>query len=260
MKLSAPIKNGIIEIICLLYILLFVYAAVSKLLDFENFQVQLGQSPLLSAFAGWVSWTVPITEILIVFLLILPKYRLLGLFCSFSLMVMFTTYIYIILNFSPHIPCSCGGIIDKLSWSQHMFFNMLFIASAFIGFLFLENSLLFRTRKHKIVSLFVGTFGSITLIAVLFLLSEDMIHHKNNFIRRFPHKPNKSTHEIDLKLNSYYIAGIGNGKIYLGNVTAPLNILAIDTTLASSQQYRITLARNDLRFRTFRVTVKPPYF
>ena len=51
MKLSAPIKNGIIEIICLLYILLFVYAAVSKLLDFENFQVQLGQSPLLSAFA-----------------------------------------------------------------------------------------------------------------------------------------------------------------------------------------------------------------
>jgi len=260
MNLSTTSKRVYLDLICLLYILLFVYAAVSKLLDFENFQVQLGQSPLLSAFAGWVSWTVPITEILIAFLLILPKYRLLGLFCSFSLMVMFTTYIYIILNFSPHIPCSCGGIIDKLSWSQHMFFDMLFIALAFIGFLFSDNSLLFRTRKHKIVSLFVGTFGSITLIAVLFLLSEDMSHHKNNFIRRFPHKPNKSTHGIDLKLNSYYIAGIGNGKIYLGNVTAPLNTLAIDTTVASSQQYRITLARNDLRFRTFRVTVKSPYF
>ncbi|WP_413999293.1 MauE/DoxX family redox-associated membrane protein [Flavobacterium sp. W1B] len=246
--------------ICLLYILLFVYAAVSKLLDFENFQVQLGQSPLLSAFAGWVSWGVPIVELVIALLLVFPRFRLVGLYAAFSLMVMFTTYIYIILNFSPHIPCSCGGILEKLSWSQHMFFNILFIVLAFIAFLFSDNSLLFITRKHKIVSLLIGTFGSIALIAVLFLLSEDMIHNKNNFIRRFPHKPNKFTHEIDLKLNSYYIAGIGNGKIYLGNVTAPLNILAIDTTLASFQQYRITLGKNDLRFRTFRVTVKPPYF
>ncbi len=108
MKLSISIKNLIITVICYLYVLLFVYAAVSKLLDFENFQVQLGQSPLLSAYAGWVSWGVIITELVISLLLVLNKTRLLGLYLSFTLMVMFTTYIYIILNYSAFIPCSCG--------------------------------------------------------------------------------------------------------------------------------------------------------
>ncbi len=42
MKLTVRMQKVLIELICLLYILLFVYAAVSKLLDFENFQVQLG--------------------------------------------------------------------------------------------------------------------------------------------------------------------------------------------------------------------------
>lgn len=52
MRLSATTKNIILETVCLLLVLLFVYAAISKLLDFENFRIQLGQSPLLSAFAG----------------------------------------------------------------------------------------------------------------------------------------------------------------------------------------------------------------
>lgn len=75
MKLPTPAKSIILNSISLLYVVLFVYAAVSKLLDFENFQVQLGQSPLLSAFAGWVSWGVPITEILIAIALLFPRYR-----------------------------------------------------------------------------------------------------------------------------------------------------------------------------------------
>jgi hypothetical protein len=36
-------------------IILFTYAAISKLIDFENFQTQLGQSPLLSAYAASIS-------------------------------------------------------------------------------------------------------------------------------------------------------------------------------------------------------------
>lgn len=73
MKLSEPYKRVIVEIICFLYILLFVYAAISKLLDFENFRVQLGQSPLLSAFAGSIAWLVPILELLIALLLVLKN-------------------------------------------------------------------------------------------------------------------------------------------------------------------------------------------
>lgn len=130
MKLNDPLKKLFVEIVCLLYILLFVYAAVSKLLDFENFQVQIGQSPLLSAFAGWVAWGIPVLELIIVSLLVVPKSRLLGLIASFTLMVMFTVYIVIILNFSSFVPCSCGGILEKMGWMEHLVFNLAFVLLA----------------------------------------------------------------------------------------------------------------------------------
>src|SRR5690348_15832063 len=83
----------IIEIITVLFILLFVYAAVSKLLDYRKFRVQLGQSPLLTAFVGWVAWIIPAVEILIALLLTTGRCRHVGLYAAFSLMVMFTAYI-----------------------------------------------------------------------------------------------------------------------------------------------------------------------
>ena len=109
MKLQIT-KSNIIQTVVVLNILLFTYAAVSKVLDFPNFQIQLGQSPLLSAFADWVAVAVPLVEFIIVLLLLTNKYRLLGLYGSFALMTMFTAYIVIILNFSSFTPCSCGGI------------------------------------------------------------------------------------------------------------------------------------------------------
>lgn len=140
MKLKNNIKCVMIELISLLYILLFVYAAVSKLIDFENFQVQLGQSPLLSAFAGPIAWIVPIVEIVISGLLIFPKTRLIGLFAAFFLMVMFTAYILIILNFSSFVPCSCGGILEKMSWKTHKVFNIIFIMLAVAAILLIQKN------------------------------------------------------------------------------------------------------------------------
>jgi len=75
MKLKPALVKNYQIIISYLFILLFVYAAVSKIIDFQNFQAQLGQSPLLSAFASWVSWLVLILELGIVVLLIFPKLR-----------------------------------------------------------------------------------------------------------------------------------------------------------------------------------------
>jgi len=137
---STEKKNLIVEIISYLFIILFVYAAVSKLLDFEQFRVQLGQSPLLSAFAQWIAWAVPTIEIVIAVLLISPRFRLPGLYASFSLMIMFTTYIIIILNFTDFIPCSCGGVLEQLGWTEHLVFNIGFILLALLGILFLSNN------------------------------------------------------------------------------------------------------------------------
>lgn len=258
MKVSAAIKKGIVEVICLLYILLFVYAAVSKILDFENFQVQLGQSPLLSAFAGSVSWGVPLVELLIALLLLIPRFRFIGLLAAFSLMVMFTTYIIIILNFSSFVPCSCGGILEKMGWTEHLIFNIVFVVLALIGILQLTSTKLTdNTRKRNSIFITVPTLlvTSIAVVVLLFVLSEDIIHHRNNFTRRFPHYPATEIRQHDLKYNSYYFAGTNPGKIYLGNYTTPFQITVADTLLKTINKHNIQLDRVDFSFHSAEVRV-----
>ena len=133
MKPTPKTINAIVNTISYLYALLFFYAATSKLLDFDTFQIQLGQSPLLSAFTDWVSISIPTLEICIAIILLIPKFRLLGLYTSYLLMSMFTIYIHIILNYSSFVPCSCGGILQKMTWNQHLIFNMVFIILALIA-------------------------------------------------------------------------------------------------------------------------------
>jgi uncharacterized membrane protein YphA (DoxX/SURF4 family) len=140
MKLSVQNSRIILTIICQLYILLFVYAGVSKLLDFENFRVQLGQSPLLNIFASWLAWLVPLIELVIAVALCLHPVRFWALYAGFVLMVLFTAYIYIILNYSSYVPCSCGGILEKLGWTEHLVFNIVFVVLAITGLFLLKDS------------------------------------------------------------------------------------------------------------------------
>jgi hypothetical protein len=123
-------KSVITEIIAALFILLFIYAAASKLLDYQKFKIQLGQSPLLTIFATQIAWTIPLIEIFISLLLSFKKTKMIGLFASFYIMVLFTMYIIIITRFSDYIPCSCGGILQHMTWNQHLFFNIIFIVLA----------------------------------------------------------------------------------------------------------------------------------
>jgi uncharacterized membrane protein YphA (DoxX/SURF4 family) len=264
MRWNTKIQNLLLEFICLLYILLFVYAAGSKLLDFENFQVQLGQSPLLSAFASWASWLVPVIELIIVLLLLIPKWRVIALFASFSLMMMFTAYIFIILNYSSFVPCSCGGILEKMGWTEHLIFNVFFAMLAVLGLLLEKQQNSNWIGKMKPLSYFAtiafSLFFSVGMLVFLFLSSEEIMHHENPFIRRYPHHPVALTHTVDLKFNSYYFSGYTNGRIYLGNYTDPLHVLFMDTTLQHQQKVKIAFDRTELPFRMVKILVRAPYF
>src|SRR5690349_16907986 len=116
-----------IDVICCLFILLWVYAAMNKLLDVQTFRVKLGQSPLLTPFAGFVAWFIPSLEIILALSLAFTSSRRVGLYGSYGLMVMFTAYIITITRFADYIPCSCGGILENMSWNQHLIFNVAFV-------------------------------------------------------------------------------------------------------------------------------------
>lgn len=253
MKPISKFKSNFIYIITILHIVLFTYAAVSKVLDFQNFQIQIGQSPLLSAFAEAVSYGVIIAEIGIVLMLLIPRFKWIGLYGSFLLMVMFTAYIFVLLNFSSFIPCSCGGILEKMTWNEHMFFNCAFVILSGIAIVMQSES--------RIVYGFlsINFITGISMIVTLFIMSEDIIAKRNNFVRRLPEQVNK-IHDIDLKFNSYYFAGEANGKIYLGNVTMPLLLTEIDTTLKTKNEITVTIDQMELPFKYVQINVQSNYF
>lgn len=262
MNFKDNIKSVLIEIICVLFIALFVYAALSKLLDFENFQVQLGQSPLLNPFAGEISWTVPLLEIITAVLLCIPKFRKVGLMICFILMVLFTAYIYFILNFSEFVPCSCGGILEKMGWKEHFIFNVFFIVLADAGILLLlvqENKTSKQILLMGFVLIIIGS-ASLGTMEILLKMSENKRFKRNNFVRMFPPVAVKKETVYDLKYNSYYLSGTNKNAVYLGNTTAPLFVLELDSMLKKSSKHYIALPNRNVKLQALHLNVRDGYF
>ncbi len=115
-----------IELICFLLILLFVYAALNKLFDYNSFKQQLFYSPYIS-FLSVIAWLLPATELVTALMLAFKPTRFLGLLLSFFLMLGFTAYIGIMLLGNPHLPCTCGGVLKQMTWKQHLLFNVFFL-------------------------------------------------------------------------------------------------------------------------------------
>ncbi|WP_410478909.1 MauE/DoxX family redox-associated membrane protein [Pedobacter heparinus] len=123
----------VVEVVCVLFILLFAYASVTKMLDFEQFRTELRRSPLLTFFATWVAIGIPMLEVILSIFLTIERFRLASIYCAYGLMVIFSAYIVAITKFADYIPCSCGGVLSSMNWKQHLVFNCAFIAFALIA-------------------------------------------------------------------------------------------------------------------------------
>jgi hypothetical protein len=121
------------DIIASFLILLFSYTAISKLLNPESFRAVLKTLPLTATGAGVLSLLVPPGELGIALLLIFSKTRRLALYAALVLLSVFTIYLVYIVLFAVHLPCSCGGVISKMSWRQHIVFNAVFIGLTVMG-------------------------------------------------------------------------------------------------------------------------------
>jgi uncharacterized membrane protein YphA (DoxX/SURF4 family) len=249
------VQNIITEIISFLLIILFAYSGLSKLLEFQNFQAQLGQSPLLSACTGFISYSVLIVEFFIALLLAIPKSRYFALLASFGLMLMFTAYIVVILNYSSFVPCSCGGILEKLGWKEHLIFNIAFTFLAAIASLFIAKN----KSKTTLKLLIIAIIGS-AVIMILYFYSEHTMQRENPFIRRFIQGAANQTTEAELFNNSKYYAGTDGKYIYFGDSKAPLHIIAYDTILKTRRNYKIQLERENFPFASVQVRIAKPYF
>jgi len=103
-------KQLVIEGIAALLILLFLYASVSKFLDFETFTGEIRNQPLPRSWIPFLIWGIPFLEVAISGALLFEYTRLFAFYVSFILMILFTIYTAVILlHFSPESPAPAAG-------------------------------------------------------------------------------------------------------------------------------------------------------
>lgn len=121
-------RSMITEGIALFFVCLLLYTGINKLLDQNMFIEQLSLNPLMYPIAERVAWMLPVSEFIIAIILFLPRTRKLGLVAALLMMIGFTAYVIYIISYNETLPCSCGGMLDFLSWPQHLVFNSVCIA------------------------------------------------------------------------------------------------------------------------------------
>jgi hypothetical protein len=148
-------KQVTLECVCSLLILLFLYASISKFLDFKTFIGQMNNQPLPNSWTPFLVWSIPLLEVAISFALLFEYTRLIGLYASLTLMTVFTVYTALVLfHFFPYVPCSCGGVISKLTWPEHFVLNCSYSILTILGII-LQRRKYFKsiliTNKHSLV-------------------------------------------------------------------------------------------------------------
>lgn len=115
-------------------ILLWIYTAFSKVIEYDEFKRQLVNQVFSQRFTKVLAFVLPTIEILTGVLLLFRKSRLAGFVLSALLMGTFSIYIALVLSgYYNYTPCSCGGVLKSLSWQAHLWFNGFFLFIALLG-------------------------------------------------------------------------------------------------------------------------------
>lgn len=84
-----------------------------------------------------------------------------------------------------------------------------------------------------------GLLGLFPVICLVWIYQSNQHADSYNFKRKIIYNFDSRV-RLDIKFNSYYLAGYVNGSIYLGNVTLGQRLLKIDTTLKKIREITIT--------------------
>lgn len=145
-----------IEIVSALLIVLFVYTACTKLMEHQRFFLAMKKNPLIEEYAGFLSWWVPLSELCIATMLVLPRQRRAGLLASAITMAIFSVYVIYMVSTFTDLPCTCGGIIQQMTWQQHVVFNITFTTLAAIAYAMQRHRFIRINRSSRTPANIVG--------------------------------------------------------------------------------------------------------
>ncbi|WP_026968020.1 MauE/DoxX family redox-associated membrane protein [Algoriphagus terrigena] len=132
--LKKSVASGITEVCALLLAFLFAYTGIVKLYDWQETRLAMYNQVIPDWSQELLLYGIPVMELLLAVLLLVPRFRRMGFVISVILMGSFTAYVaWVWLGLAGRTPCSCGGIISSLTWGQHLIFNLVFLGISIVG-------------------------------------------------------------------------------------------------------------------------------
>jgi putative oxidoreductase len=140
-------KNELcVVILTVLLILFWLYAAGTKLYDFNTFKGEMNNQVFSRRISNALAYTLPAVEIMIAALLVNSTTRLTGMILSCSMILVYTTYVGLaLLDVYNRMPCNCAGLLS--SWEANLILNLLVTAVAAAGLIL---NLKFKERRAKV--------------------------------------------------------------------------------------------------------------
>ncbi|MDR7128105.1 putative membrane protein YphA (DoxX/SURF4 family) [Algoriphagus sp. 4150] len=130
----SPLTTVLAEGAALLLAALFAYTAVSKVYDWSGTRMAMYNQVFPIWIADIILYVLPLVELGVAVLLLVPGWRKIGLLLSVILLSLFTGYITLVwLGLTERVPCSCGGVLSSLGWGEHLVFNLVFLGMAVWG-------------------------------------------------------------------------------------------------------------------------------
>jgi len=127
-------KRQILEAIYILLIILWSYAAVTKLSNMEKSRMEMLNQIFPNWMAEILTWLVPVIELILALLLLFKKTRRRALVGSLLLLIAFTGYVGLVMTgMFGRVPCSCGGILAGMGHAAHLVFNLFYTGIAAVG-------------------------------------------------------------------------------------------------------------------------------
>ena len=118
------ITKALVKLIAIALSLLFAITAVDKLEHYAKFSLQLQKFPFSLSVLYWQAWVIPVTELVIAVLLLLPVTRLKALFASLFLLGLYTLYLTCMLDTRFQFTCNCGEPFQSLSLKMHIVLSL----------------------------------------------------------------------------------------------------------------------------------------
>jgi len=125
--------KALVKLIAIALAVLFAIAAVDKLEHYAKFSLQLQSFPVDLSVLSSQAWMIPVSELMVALLLILPLTRLKGLFASLFLLSVYTLYLVCMLETRFHCICNCGEPFRSLSLKMHIAFTLAAVFVTGVG-------------------------------------------------------------------------------------------------------------------------------